>query len=314
MVFLSSCKFESAARATGPDSEKASTDASRTAPPLVSGRFVECHGIRTSDNVGVEESTSRVADAIEEAWLSVRTDDGDMVPLLLSPLHMLRLFFSTEAEHGDVLRPAVADALVALSERLVAEQVASAAQTAMPSGKEGVAAADGAWPYDATMPTLLLVDAACSAHEETTPSGVVRLVCNPQTPVRDWFRVLNSELVKRGADSRILPLLTVEGTPESEPVYAAVRIPAMADYYTKHQELRKWGVEHQKDPGVQWQVCCDYTKIAMRHMQEQGVAFSVQELVMSHDRALRGVLVHNYNAADMRAMREKFGVRMLDDS
>ena len=88
----------------------------------------------------------------------------------------------------------------------------------------------------------------------------------------------------------------------------------VAPLHNKHQELRQWGVDHSKDPGLQWQVMCDYTKIAIKDMQSRGIAFEVHKLVMSHDRSLRGVLVQNYTDDDLRALRDKFGMRWLDES
>ena len=109
-------------------------------------------------------------------------------------------------------------------------------------------------------------------------------------------------------------MLTVAGTPTTPAAYCAVRVSHEHEYHLKHQELRQWGVDHSKDPGLQWQVLCDYTKIAMKDMQEKGIEFAVEPLVMSHDRTLRGVLVQNYEDTDLRAMRDKFGMRWLDES
>ena len=74
------------------------------------------------------------------------------------------------------------------------------------------------------------------------------------------------------------------------------------------------GCRPQQGPGLQWQVMCDYTKIAMKDMQARGIAFEVHKLVMSHDRSLRGVPVQNYTDDDLRALRDKFGMRWLDES
>ena len=237
-----------------------------------------------------------VADAIEAAWTIVREDDDTntvvMVPMLLSPLHQLRMYFSAEAENGHAVAPAIADAIQALAKRLVAQQVADAAAAALAKDKKKKQAADdegdeepaavdaevgGEWPYNKDLPTLLLVDSKCAARIEKTTSyggggGEEQIVCNPQTPVRDWFRVLNHDLSHRNEPTRLLPLLTVEGTAGgAAPVYCAVRVPQSEDYHHKHQELRQWGVDHSKDPGLQWQVMCDYTKIAMKDMQARGI-------------------------------------------
>lgn len=337
-MLASSVKFESAARAKGGDDDAEEADRG-TSPPLASGRFVDCHAVRRLNEVGGggEEDVLAVAHAIEAAWKIVR-DGGDstdtvvMVPMLLSPLHQLRMYFSAEVENGHAVAPAIADAIQALAKRLVAQQVADSAAAALAKDKkknkktaddEGdddtPAAVDaevgGEWPYNKDLPTLLLVDSKCAARIEKTTSSEQQIVCNPQTPVRDWFRVLNHDLSHRNEPTRLLPLLTVEGTAGGgDPVYCAVRVPQSEDYHNKHQELRQWGVDHSKDPGLQWQVMCDYTKLAMKDMQARGIDFEVHKLVMSHDRSLRGVLVQNYTDDDLRALRDKFGMRWLDES
>ena len=362
-MLVSSVKFESAARARAdaePDDENNETQADRggTSPPLASGRFVDCHAVRRLKGVvdgqdGKDGGVLVVADAIEAAWKIVRggDDGGDsdnstttvvMVPMLLSPLHQLRMYFSAEAENGHAVAPAIADGIQALAKRLVAQQVADSTAAALAKenkknkkktaedaddgddpGGAAAAAVDaevgGEWPYNKDLPTLLLVDSKCAARIEKASysggGGEPMIVCNPQTPVRDWFRVLNHDLSHRNEPTRLLPLLTVEGTAGgSDPVYCAVRVPQSEDYHNKHQELRQWGVDHSKDPGLQWQVMCDYTKIAMKDMQARGIDFEVHKLVMSHDRSLRGVLVQNYTDDDLRALRDKFGMRWLDDS
>lgn len=362
-MLVSSVKFESAARAKAaelePADENEQQEANRgTSPPLASGRFVDCHAVRrlkgviTDDDSGAkQEGVLAVADAIEAAWKIVRGDGDDddnsattvvMVPMLLSPLHKLRMYFSAEAENGHAVAPAIADGIQALAKRLVAQQVADSTAAALAKEKKkkkqaasedgdgddgddpgGAVDADvgGEWPYNKDLPTLLLVDSKCAARIEKTSSysggggGEQMIVCNPQTPVRDWFRVLNHDLSHRNEPTRLLPLLTVEGTAGgSDPVYCAVRVPQSEDYHNKHQELRQWGVDHSKDPGLQWQVMCDYTKIAMKDMQARGIDFEVHKLVMSHDRSLRGVLLQNYTDDDLRALRDKFGMRWLDES
>ena len=325
-----SVKFESAARARS-DAE----DNDKASPPLASGRFVDCCAVRRQRREGGADDggVSEVADAMEEAWKIVRGDAESvvMVPMLLSPLHKLRMYFSAEAENGHAVAPPIADAIQALAKRLVAQQVADATAAALAKKKktegkeeeedEGGEEADvttanvgGEWPYNKELPTLLLVDSKCAARIETTGDREPQIVCNPQTPVRDWFRVLNHDLSHRNEPTRLLPLLTVEGTGDADPVYCAVRVPQSEDYHNKHQELRQWGVDHSKDPGLQWQVMCDYTKIAMKDMQARGIDFEVHRLVMSHDRSLRGVLVQNYTDDDLRALRDKFGMRWLDES
>ena len=327
-MLVSSVKFESAARAANADAaENEEEDKDKVSPPLASGRFVDCHAVRqlTAEN-SHSDTVSSVADAIEEAWKIVRGDSDDvvMVPMLLSPLHLLRMYFSAEPEGGHAVAPPITDGIQLLAKRLVAEQVADSAAAALKKAKkkkgqteeeeaEEVAAANVEWPYNKDLPTLLLVDSKCAARIETEHGEPV-IVCNPQTPVRDWFRVLNHDLSHRNQPTRLLPFLTVEGTSSADPVYCAVRVPLAEDYHNKHQELRQWGVDHSKDPGLQWQVMCDYTKIAMKDMQARDIDFEVHKLVMSRDRSLRGVLVQNYTDDDLRAVRDKFGMRWLDES
>lgn len=343
MTLVSSVKFESAARAQEtteenlPGDDDGAQKSQNQSPPLASGRFVDCHAVRLRQQKNQSKSSddnsevAAVADAVEEAWRIVRhvySEGKDsavsIVPMLLSPLHRLRMYFSPhEQEQGAAVSPIIGDGVQALAKRLVACQVAEAAEQALKS-EEGTsedaapavtaATADDEWPYNPNMPTLLLVDSLCAAREERA-GGDLRLVCNPQTPVRDWFRVLNHDLSNKNAPTRLLPLLTVEGTAcGTQPVYCAVRVPQAEDYHDKHKELRQWGVDHSKDPGLQWQVLCDYTKIAIKDMQTRGIDFQIHPLVMSHDRSLRGVLVQNYTDADLRALRNKFGIRWLDEA
>ena len=48
-------------------------------------------------------------------------------------------------------------------------------------------------------------------------------------------------------------------------------------------ELQKWAEDHGKGPDALWQVLCDYTKMAMRSMEENGAPFEVEPLVMAPD-------------------------------
>jgi hypothetical protein len=274
---MKSVKFESAARAGNGEA----------APPLCSGEFIDCaHGI-----------TETKVDTIEAAWAAIigESKDRDMIPLLLSPLHRLKVRFEGSEDNPH---------LYALTKRLGAEQVREASAV-----KVKFEVNEGA-PYDPNMPALYLVPATSAARFDG--QGTARkIVCNPQTPVRDWFRILNHSL-STTSDKRLLPLLVREGTATLPPQYAAVEVPAAGSYFERHLELRKYGVDHKKDPGIQWAVCCDYTKATIKDMQTHGVEFAVREIVMAHSRALRGVLTINYDDEVLQACRDRFNMRLED--
>lgn len=307
--------FESAARVRG--NKKGDDDELNNSPPLASGRFVDCAAVRELTGAAYADMAAAVADAIEQAWRHVRGNDAVvMVPMLLSPLHKLRMYFSPDDQDDESDSTELIACTKKLSDRLVAEQVAETAAAAVgqqqttTTDDEQVVAAKEDWPYNPKLPTLMLVSSHCAARVES--SG--QIVCNPGTPVRDWFRVLNHELSRTNAPTRLLPMLTVEGTSKTNPVYCAVRVPADEPYHEKHQELRAWGVKNSKDPGLQWQVVCDYTKIVLAEMQSAEQSFEVHKLIMSPDRSLQGVLVQNYTQKDLSAMKEKFGMRWLDEA
>jgi hypothetical protein len=256
-----------------------------------------------------DDAVAAVVNSVEEAWndLGPGLAGKPMVPMLLSPLHKLRLFFCTSREEGTgAVSQAVTDGITSLTEQMMAEQVASAAK--LQEEGAGICTGESAWPYNPDLPSLLLVNAACAARMEGDA-----VVVNSQTPVRDWFRVLNHELSLTNSPVRLLPLLTMEGTETSDPHYAAVEVPLEADYYTKHMELKVYGVQNQKDPGIQWQVLCDHTKLVVKQMCEVNEKVVVRQFVMSRDRSLRGVLLHNYTETYLSAFREKFGMRLLEE-
>lgn len=276
-------KFESAARASeGED-----------APPLVSGGFVDAA-------VDVETAVA----AIDDAWARIGCKTARMIPLLLSPLHKLKLFFDPAEASGEART-----ALIALTQRMGETQLIESTEGFT---ENALALEPSSTVYDPLAPSLLLIPAESAARIEGAAGAPERkLVCNPQTPERDWFRILNHHLAS--AESvRLLPLLVSAGTSSAPPRYAAVEVPAASGYFDRHLELRDYGVKHNKDPGVQWAVCCDYTKMVLKELQEAGEAFAVRELVMSHDRSLRGVLVANYSEDTLAALRVRFGLRILD--
>ena len=273
-----SVRFESAAR---------SSDA-KDAPPLVHGRFVDM--IACGD-----------VSAVEAAWQALMPPHMTMVPLLLSPLHHLRVIFGQSDDEHPV-QPKIMKHLHALTKQLMAQQVAESA-----AGK--AISADATGVYDPNTPSLFLTAADSAARIEENG----KLVCNPQTPARDWFRILNHKLAQGTRGVRLLPLLTVPGSPTTQPVYAAVEVPAEAEYFSKYLELKAFGVDMGKDPGIQWAVVCDYTRLVVKELQQKGEDFLVVEIVMSHERTMCGVLVANYSAADLGTMRARFGVRLLEE-
>jgi hypothetical protein len=276
-------KFESAARAS--DAEDA--------PPLVSGGFVDAAGDATTSIAG-----------IEAAWGQIGCKTARMIPLLLSPLHRLKLYFDP-ADVGEKARKA----LESLTRRLAETQLVESTKA---HTEDSLTLESSSTVYDPHAPSLLLIPAESAARIEGAAGSADRkIVCNPQTPERDWFRVLNHHLAG-SEDVRLLPLLVVSGTSTAPPRYAAVEVPASGGYFERHLELRDYGVKHDKDPGVQWAVCCDYTKMVLRQLQENSEEFAVRELVMSHDRSLRGVLVANYSEDMLAGLRARFGLRLLD--
>jgi hypothetical protein len=278
---MRSVRFESAARSSdAPD-----------APPLVHGRFVDMIGCQ-----GVE--------AVEAAWQTILPAGATMIPLLLSPLHRLRVVFG-QIDNEHPVHPDTLRGLRTLTKQLMSQQVAESA-----GDKADITADATDDVYDASAPSLLLTAADSAAR--IGDKG--ELVVNPQTPVRDWFRILNHKMSQSTRGVRLLPLLTVAGSPTSQPVYAAVEVPAEAEYFTKYLELKEFGVEMGKDPGMQWAVVCDYTrKVVLPELQRSGEDYAVLELVMSHDRTMCGVLIANYTAADLGTMRARFGVRLLEE-